>query len=165
MSAYRKKKHLIGAITHSFAGLLTSFVLIGVGSLALLYIPSSDIVSLFIGIIGSVIASIIYSIADKYSKSCSSFIWILNQIEIILAYINEIICDNFSNKKQCKFELWRFYVELCEKSYELTYEEDFIKLSYALNNIIKIVNQEHFNNVLLKKAKKDLVSIRNELTE
>ena len=159
-----KTCHFAGAVIHSASGLLTGLILIVIGYLALLYIPTTEVVSLFVGIIGSIVASIIYGIADKYSKSCSSFIWILDQIEVIIAYIDEVICDNVPNKRQCKFELWRFYIELCEKSYGLTYVEDFKMLSSALNQIIKIVNQKTIDAWLLERAKNNLVSVRDKLT-
>lgn len=165
MKRNTKIHHFVGAITHSAFGLFTGLILVVIGYLALSYVPTSEVVSLFVGTIGSIVASIIYSVADKYSRSCSSFGWILDQIEVILAYIDEVICDESSNNRQCKFELWRFYIELCEKSYDLTYGKDFETISTALVRIIKVVNQEEIEGDSLECAKRSLISVRNKFTE
>lgn len=167
MRRLRKRSlHFFGAVIYSAVGICVGVVLVVIGYLATVGIPVGDdnqVVSLFLGIVGSVVASIIYSISDKYIKSCNVFSRILNQVGIFIKSVECILDNDSLNNDKSKFELWCLYNSIREKSCELTYRNDFEGLSEKMDAIIGLLGTDAID--LIKKEKCKLVCIRNKLTE
>lgn len=149
MSARIKSRHLFGAIKGSIVAIIAVTILIGC-CLLLILAPikcNSEVISLFVGILASVIASIVLIISAKYTRSCSTYMWILAQAEVFLSYVDTTYNNVQSNNKQYQFDLWRFVVDLREKAKELTYTEDFATLSKWFSKIIEAANKNDTANM------------------
>lgn len=123
---------------------------------------SNEIISFFVGILASVIASIVLNITTKYTRSCSTYMWILAQVEVFVSYV-ETTYKIESNNNQYIFKLWRIVFDLRERAKELTYTEDFDILSKCFSGIIKAANEN--NDALMHKAINGLINAKNQLTE
>ena len=159
MSTDQKQRHIIGAINYSWCGLIIVGALF-IGCLLCLACFNNSVVSFLVGIMASVIASIIYNIANKYYKSCSAYMWILDQTEILITYI-ENAQKNDLNPVSYRFTLWRMIVDIRAKSRELTYEEDFNILSMGFSSIISSM---YTNKPSITEALQELISAQTQVT-
>lgn len=156
--------HFFGAVKKSWIGISISILLFIMCVFLLVFCPNNDnsVTSLFIGVIASIIASIIYNIYSNYSKSCSIFLWVLDQTEVLITYI-ENNKENFINDEWYRFELWRSVVTIRENARQLTYTCEFDCLSTGFSNVI---NAAYKNNIeLLEKELLKLSNIRDRITK
>lgn len=163
MSKHIKLCHFFGAIKSSWLGLIVVFILSSVCILLFTHNPnnSNNIASFLIGIMASVIASIIYNVSNKYFKSCSTYMWILDQTEILVEYCKDIK-NNFKNIELHQFNIWCEVVAIREKARELTFVKEFNKLSYEFSNIIVAIygnNKKSFDTALSR-----LINVQKEIT-
>lgn len=165
MSVRIKSCHLFGAIKGSIVAIIVVAILMGC-CLLLIFAPikcNSEVVSFFIGILASVIASIVLTVAEKYSRSCSTYMWILAQAEVFVSYVDTTYENILSDNKRYQFELWRFVVDLRERAKELTYTEDFDTLSVWFSKIIEASDKNI--DTLMRDAISGLINAKDYLTE
>ncbi len=134
--------HAWGAIKSSWLGIIIAVAIGLVFVLLLQCWPSvnSNTVSFLVGIIASIIASIIYNISSKYGKSCSAYMWILDQTEVLATYIEKI--NTSSDVNSCRYKIWCDIVTIRDRARELTYTADFDVLSSAFSNAIAFVYRQ-----------------------
>lgn len=167
MGIHKKLQHFLSALKCSAIGLITIVILVLFCCLLFIYVPienDSQIVPFFVGIIASIIASIVLNISSKYGKSCSRYMWILDQTEIFVSYIEATYKDMPNiNQYRYRFELWHFVTNLREKASDLTYTKDFDALSRELSEVIKATNGKDNNPI--REALDGLINTKKLLTE
>lgn len=162
MSKHIKLCHFFGAIKGSWLGLIVVFIL-SLVCVLLIHYPNSgnDVVSFLFGIIASIIASVIYNVSNKYLKSCSTYMWILDQTEIIISYGKDI-SKNFKKSRSHRLKLWSEIVTIREKARELTFVKEFNMLSSEFSNIITAIydnDKKSFDTALF-----GLINVQSEIT-
>lgn len=161
MSTDQKLHHIVGAISHSWCGLVIGGILFIGCLLCLARFNNSNIVSFLVGIMASIIASIIYNITNKYYTSCSTYIWILDQTEILITYI-ECAQKDCLEPASYRFTLWKRIVDMREKARKLTYKKDFNIISKSFSSIIS--SMYNTNDLSITEALQRLISAQKQVT-
>ncbi len=133
--------HFLCAIKSSALILIVSVILISMSVFFIVLTDNSQVVSFFVGIVASVIATLVLKIVDKYEKSIATCCAISMEIERILIFYEENICGQAYDSKKCSSNLYQFYISICSKSIDITYLCDFLKISNTINNMIKLVKE------------------------
>lgn len=162
MSINMKRHHFWGAIKRSWLGLTIAAILFVV-CLLLCFVcsNSSNAISFLVGIMASVIASIIYNISNKYYKSHSTYMWILDQTELFITYVENMQKD-FLDIQLYRFKLWNTVVTIRENAHKLTYTKEFDILSNHFSAIIVAAYDDNEKN--FSKALSELIIAKNQIT-
>lgn len=163
MSFKIKLHHFWGTIKHSLIGLIVAIILSIACLLLCLYYSDSNnnVISFLVGVMASVIASIVYDISNKYYKSCSTYMWVLGQTEILITYCNDIQ-NVFTDDESYRFRLWSTVVTIREISNYLTYTKEFDILSCRFSEIISAA-YDNDKEVFLK-AVSELINAKEKIT-
>lgn len=109
---------------------------------------NTQITAFFVGIIASIIATLVLKIFDNYLLSKQAHHNIIEKTNIFIIrtkkYCNEINENN-------KLNIFEIYYEICTDSIQLSYKKDFAKLSSVMNDILVMINTN--SNVKKMKAK------------
>lgn len=163
MKNKRKIQFFYYAIVESYRTIIVSVVLILCVYLMfrISHSCSNDQRSaLLIGIVASVIATLLLRIFDKYSESCYAFERILTKTELLITYIDTKV-STLLDVDNNRFELWHQYVDICGEASRLTYKEDFYFLSGAISNVVEAVyGKKKIEDI--KKANEDLIHTRDK---
>lgn len=172
MISSKKWKHIWGAIKCAWIRLVVAFLLSLTAALLSIFVfslkespyfeCSNLVLSIFVGIIASIVASIVYSVSDRYFDSCTSYLWIIDQIKTIKLFLDKPNPNELFNRESW-FELWRYYIAICEESRNLTYQNDFKKLNSSICDIFKAINMK--NEDLLLKAIQNFNKVWDEHTK
>ena len=123
---------------------------------------SNQTIPFLVGIIASVIASIVFNVTSKYAQSCSTYLWMLEQVEVFITYV-EATYVIMLGTQQYRFELWKYVVDIREKCRRLTYKADFNILASRLSDVISVANSENKEDT--RKALECLIVAKNQITE
>lgn len=156
MKFQRRCFHLCCAIKKSLTILFVSIALIILSLCLVLKIEENEVTSFFIGVIASIIATLVFRISDKYEKSISTCVAISSDIEKIVVYLEKSVTQNY-NYEECWSTLWLFYLSICDKSVNLTYEADFYDVSSIISKLIQQV-KSNADKITLYKTKEELVN-------
>lgn len=137
----KKFMHLLWAIINSVGILSVSIALLFLSVLLVGKIEDGQVVSFFLGVLASIIATLILRISEKYANSLAASSVISNKIELMLLYIEEHIVTDKYDSKNCFYQLWRYYMEICEVSVGLTYKKDFKNVSCAISGLLKAIKE------------------------
>ena len=161
MSINKKLHHIIGVISRSWRGIVIGGILF----IGCLLCPScfnnNNIVSFLVGIMASLIASIVYNIANKYYKSCSTYLWILDQTEIVITYIEKAQNDCLEPTSY-RFNLWERIIIIRKNAYALTYKKDFNILYKAFSSIIR--SMYNTDDISISDALQNLIVAQRQVT-
>lgn len=139
MKLGKRMKHFIGAITGSYVSIITGFALM-LGALLILHVSpfqnDEQTLAFFVGIIASIIATLVIKISDRYFESISANSRIIKQVNLFITFI-----ENTQDKKdsEFRFELWKDYICMCDTSAKLLYKEDFYQISKAASDVIEAI--------------------------
>lgn len=100
----------------------------------------NEIVTFAVGIIASVLATLVFKISDKYEKSILACTDIANTIEEMVLYLERAVTRGCANYEYVS-TLWLYYSSICGKSINLTYEEEFNKVSVIISELINLVKK------------------------
>ncbi len=158
MKYKRKFLHLLFAVRKSLLILSFSVLLIVISYVMIISYDQNEVVSFAVGIIASVIATLVFKISDKYEKSISACTDIANAIEEMVLYLERMVTRGCANYEYCS-TLWLYYSSICRKSANLTYEEEFNRVSIIINDLIKLV-KENADIKEIYEAKEKLVDAK-----
>lgn len=155
MKLHKKLLHLVASFKCAWISLTIGLVLIIFLILFLLkHDSNSQILAFFVGVIASIVATIVLRVSDKYTSSCLAYAKIFFYAEEIILFIDNNIKNNSYSVDECKFNLWQYYMLMCEESARLTYDKDFSLISVAVSNIISSINNKDDVNIILEKREK-----------
>lgn len=155
MTLMKRFFHFLYAVRDSFSSLVGGLFLLLVAVVGLRAIPtlnSSQEISLLLGVIASIVATLILRVSERYSDSCSAMSAILGGVDDIATYI-ETVAINSPHFDIHKFKLWQMYVDICEKSQKLTYEKDFFEISKEVSGVVDAVYGRADKETLIEEAK------------
>lgn len=168
MSTKNRMKHFWGAICIAIKSSLPVLVVAIFLAIMLLFlflfspVYNDNFLAFFIGIIASIIASVVFDVSSKYSRSCSVYLWILDQVEVLITYV-EAFQHNLVTNDLYRFELWRNVVTIRNKARDLAHTDAFTSISTKLSLLIKAANEQDEGN--LHAALLDLIDARNKITK
>lgn len=159
---YSKKrcKYFFGSLRASAVELCISMILLVVACAFLVVFPGlseNQITSLLIGVLSGIIATLVLSIAGKYTESKRAY-------ETIHALLSNVILeakDCAKHKGCCPNEVVSFgykYTDMCRQSIDLTYKRDYEKVSSAMKKLVSCSDWQNF-----EKAIKELEYARNAM--
>lgn len=105
----------------------------------------SLMLSIIIGIISSVVATLLMQFINKFDNSRKTFKEILNQTRILLMDIGETPLEDLYQKKNIFSSK---YLDICVLSSSLCYKKEFIKISNSLYELIKIIQRNNEESVI-----------------
>lgn len=163
MKLNKKALHLIASFKSAWFSITIGFVL---SIFLVLYLfghdGNSQILAFFVGVIASIVATIVLRVSDKYTSSCLAYSKISFYVEELILFVEKNIKDNSYNVDECKFNLWRYYMLICEESMRLTYDKDFNLISIAVNDIISSINNNNDIDVIIEEKDK-LIKQKNSI--
>lgn len=164
MDSVKKIRHFWGAIKSSFVGLIVSAVLFVACCILFALFPASNnqTIPFLVGIVASVIASTVFNVTSKYAQSCSTYLWMLEQVEVFITY-TEATYKSMLGTQQYQFELWKYVVDIREKCRMLTFKADFDILASRLSDVISVANSGNKEDIC--KALECLIAAKNQITE
>lgn len=163
MSTNIKMRHFCGAIKCSWVSLIMVAMLFGVCFLlsGCYFSRNNSSISFLVGIVASIIASVIYNVSTRYLRSCIAYLWILDQTEILITYIESCQCSYYDN--DFKLKIWNYIVYMRERAQELTYKKDFNTLSVKFSEIIDALYKN--DKQKLCNTLSELIKEKNKITK
>lgn len=150
---------LIGSIKKSMVSIIISILLMIIVYIIIqlgLFQSENQMEGFFVGIVASIISTLVLKISDQYAESGRARVQILHKVRELITYIDtEILDGNKCGLKEHRFILWKFYSELAERAAQLACEDNFDSISIAVNDIVKSVYSEDIEK--LKQAKQKLI--------
>lgn len=152
--------HLVLSIKSCWVRIVTAIGLCGFAVCCVLNCDSdSQILAFSLGVVASIVASVILSVSDTYMRSCLSWGRVLSHVEQILLFIDENITDDSYQAEECKYQLWELYIPMCQESVHLTYKTGFSSISKAIDEIIRKVGSG-CSFASITEAKQQLVELK-----
>lgn len=156
MGLRKRLLHLLFAVRDSFSSLALGLLLLFIVVIGLRAVPTLNEVqeiSFLLGIIASIIATLILKVSERYSSSCSAVSTILGEVERIATYIETVVVSDPLPDIH-KFQLWQMYMDICQKSESLSYKKGFSDVSIAVSNAVEVVYHGGDNESLIMAVKK-----------
>lgn len=163
MKILKKINHFLCSIKRSVPSLIIGTVLIIVVLLLLAKADNDSLsLSFVVGIIASVVATLLLRITETYSKSIEAFSAVLFRTSLLISFFEENInADNYYDQK-FRERLLNHYFDICEKYESITYKKDYNKISKAIKGLIDNCNKNNeFDSVL--NAKELLIETVSEI--
>lgn len=166
---YRQKAfHYIFAIKCSTISIIASLLLLLVVVVISAFLPqkieNGQVTALLVGIIASIIATLILKISDKYAESCRAYNSILRQIDEVCDYTNSNVeRTEDGDLRKHRFPIWRIVTQIKTEAEKLTYEKDYNVLYIALKKLVQLVYQNSAVDEIFK-AVEELLMIKEKIT-
>lgn len=100
--------------------------------------------TILLGVVSSVIATLLISISGKYSVSCRAHVNIVYYAAEMIRWVQrykDYFCTNHKEWTKHGFYLNQYYMDMCNEARQLTYDGDFSKFSKSIAFFMENLNE------------------------
>lgn len=100
---------------------------------------------ILVGVVSSIIATLLISISGRYSESCRAHTNIVHWATEMSRWVRSqknYFCSNSKETAKHGYYLNQYYMNMCSEACRLTYGGDFSKFSSAVTHFIHNLNED-----------------------